>query len=155
MKNDYRTHPADLPILIGAALLLIAAAGWAAWRLSTELTPVVGMVALASLMAAFAVWKTFASDEHMPLQRFKVESFDECVEEEPLLLDDPLVPVENSSRVVRLFDANGASPGDLVVRISDFLGERATPAPVVGEAAVVDASDALYAALANIRASLR
>ncbi|WP_324808482.1 hypothetical protein SH584_03115 [Sphingomonas sp. LY29] len=155
MKNDYRTHPAELPILIGAALLLVAATAWAAWRLSAEPIPVVGAVALASLLAAFAVWKTFASDDHLLLQRFEVESFDECVEEEPLLLDDPLVPVENSSRVVRLFDANGASPGDLVVRISDFLGERAAPAPVVGEAAVVDASEALYAALANIRTSLR
>lgn len=78
--------------------------------------------------------------------------------DELLELDDPLVEAEPDSRVVRLFAHQEPTPGELVDRIADFLGDGMRPAvePVPAEAQQpVDASAALHAALANIRASLR
>ncbi len=94
---------------------------------------------------------------------------DQIVEEEPLLLDDPLPLLRDDSRVVRLFaalpgDIEAATPlvgpGEMIARIEDFLGHsRAAPsvAPVHGasKAASEDASAALHIALADIRRSLR
>ena len=40
-----------------------------------------------------------------------------------LILDDPLVEAPTDSRVVRLFAKPEPTPGELVERISDFLGE--------------------------------
>jgi hypothetical protein len=78
--------------------------------------------------------------------------------DDELLLDDPLIEVEEDSRVVRLFDREEATPGEMVARIEDYLGEGRSW-PVIpaeeGSSAPPDASAALHAALANIRASLR
>ena len=75
-----------------------------------------------------------------------------------LLLDDPLEEPDPDSRVVRLFDRQDPTPGELVLRISDYLSDQdREPAPVrqAVEQQPADASDALHAALANIRANLR
>ena len=70
--------------------------------------------------------------------------------EEPLLLDDPLPGAESDSRVVQLFDRKAMpTPGQLQSRIDDHLG-HASPRP-----AQSDASQALAAALAELRRSLR
>lgn len=76
-----------------------------------------------------------------------------------LILDDPLVDVDSDSRVVRLFERQDPTPGELVERISDFLGDGRGAAPgaqaSIPPVVPADASTALHAALANIRASLR
>jgi len=79
--------------------------------------------------------------------------------DEILILDDPLVAPPSDPRVVRLFERQEPTPGELVDRITDFLGGSRQPAPVpqrpVEDHYSVDASAALHAALANIKASLR
>lgn len=83
---------------------------------------------------------------------------DEPVEDE-LLLDDPIAPLDPDSRVIRLFQPEQPEPlpepGQLVARIADYLGSgRGATSPVVNEPVRHDASDALHAALADIRRSL-
>ena len=71
-----------------------------------------------------------------------------------LLLDDPIAPLATDSRVIQLFKPEPLpEPGELVARISDFLdhGRETT----VADPARHDASEALHAALADIRRSLR
>ncbi len=94
---------------------------------------------------------------------------DQMVEDEPLLLDDPLPILNDDSRVVRLFAAIPgedrrapplAGPGEMIARIEDFLG-RSRGAPLgetshrARKAESEDASAALHSALADIRRSLR
>jgi len=77
----------------------------------------------------------------------------------PLVLDDILAELGPDSRVVRLFDrkAMGASPtpGQLQSRISDHLRDGAPPFAPPNAATPSDASQALSAALAELRRSLR
>ncbi|MDQ3077464.1 MAG: hypothetical protein M3Q83_01325 [Pseudomonadota bacterium] len=72
-----------------------------------------------------------------------------------LLLDDPIVVPAPDSRVVRLFgDQPLPEPGELALRIDDYLDEgRGASRRGSGERRV-DASAALHAALADIRRSL-
>jgi hypothetical protein len=96
------------------------------------------------------------SSAQAPSAAFVPVDFEEATFADELLLDDPLISIDPDSRVVRLFERQDATPGELVTRISDFLGERAAPVSAqVQEYRPVDASAALHAALANIRASLR
>ena len=77
----------------------------------------------------------------------------------PLVLDDILSELAPDSRVVRLFDRKAMpTPGQLQSRIADHLGDGAppfastmTPTP----SAHSDAAQALSAALAELRRSLR
>ena len=70
--------------------------------------------------------------------------------EEPLLLEDALPRPESDSRVVQLFDRKAMpTPGQLQSRIDDHLGHAS---PRAGQS---DASQALAAALAELRRSLR
>jgi hypothetical protein len=61
--------------------------------------------------------------------------------------------------VVRLFERQELTPGELVDRIASYLGGDRQPEPVPQRPAEdqfsADASAALHAALANIKASLR
>lgn len=89
---------------------------------------------------------------------FEPVPFEEAVADDVLLLDDPLIEIEPESRVVQLFAKAEPTPGELVLRIEDYLGDgRRPPAPDAStpEQRPIDASAALHAALANIRASLR
>lgn len=73
-----------------------------------------------------------------------------------LLLDDPLVDIGDDARVVRLFARQEPTPGEMVARIEDFLGDggrRQTADP--NARPIPDAGAALQAALANVRASLK
>lgn len=83
----------------------------------------------------------------------------------PLVLDDILAEIEPDARVVRLFDrkampAAGATPAELQSRIAEHLGAehlgdgttRIAPSNLAGPS---DASQALSAALAELRRSLR
>jgi hypothetical protein len=124
----------------------------------------VGRVDRRRALQAFEVVAVTAAD--MPEE--DVLLLDEMVEEEPLLLDDPLPQLRDDSRVVRLFaalpDAEPAAPpvgpGEMIARIEDFLG-HSRPASTCGQtrgaskAASEDASAALHSALADIRRSLR
>ena len=91
------------------------------------------------------------------------ESVDAPSAEHPdeLLLDDPIIPIDPESRVVRLFDRVQPpeplpEPGELAERIATYLDKGRSAAPSTAETppARVDASVALHAALADIRRSL-
>lgn len=75
----------------------------------------------------------------------------------PLDLDDVLAEIGPDSRVVRLFDRKAMSavtPGQLQSRIAKHLGDG-TPDFAPSDVAQSDASQALSAALAELRRSLR
>ena len=73
-----------------------------------------------------------------------------------LLLDDQLVEAEASSRVVRLFAAPPLpTPGQLKERIDRHLATGTMHVVREYEGPAPDASDALYAALSDLRRSLR
>ena len=74
----------------------------------------------------------------------------------PLLLDDPLVEAEPDSRVVQLFAAPAMpTPGQLRDRIERHLATGSMHVVREFEGPAPDASDALYAALSELRRSLR
>lgn len=80
----------------------------------------------------------------------------DVVEEEVLLLDDPLVEAEPGSRVVRLFAASPLpTPGELKGRIDRHLATGTMHVVREYEGPAPDAADALYAALSDLRQSLR
>lgn len=162
----------------GAAAPALAAAFAAAklapvngWSLSTA---ILGAGA-GTYLAAFAAMRAVpAEPRHLALADFAVVLDDELLLDEPylpmldemllddpcvvdaadavaeLLLDDPLPAPAVNSRVVQLF-ADGRMPtaGQLKSRIDRHLADGGKPAPTA------DASDALSAALAELRRSLR
>ena len=77
----------------------------------------------------------------------------------PLVLDDILAELGPDSRVVRLFDRKAMvaspTPGELRSRITDHLKDGATPFAPPNAPPDSDASQALSAALAELRRSLR
>jgi hypothetical protein len=76
--------------------------------------------------------------------------------EDPLLLDDPLTEPETDSRVVQLFaHAPLPTPGQLKERIDRHLATGTMHVVHEFEGPAADAADALYAALADLRRSLR
>jgi hypothetical protein len=80
--------------------------------------------------------------------------------EAPLVLDDILAEIGSDARVVRLFDrkampARTLTPGQLQSRIADHLADGAPMAAASNSPATNDASQALSAALAELRRSLR
>jgi hypothetical protein len=86
-------------------------------------------------------------DELLLTQSDRLQSASEPA---PLELDDILVEIASDSRVVQLFDPSAMpTPGQLKVRIDRHLdgGTSHSPSP--------DASEALFAALADLRRTLR
>jgi hypothetical protein len=80
----------------------------------------------------------------------------EMVVDAPLLLDDPLLEAEPGSRVVQLFASPAMpTPGQLRDRIERHLATGAMHVVREFEGPAPDASDALYAALSELRRSLR
>ena len=158
-----KQHPIELIAEWIAPIPLALAIAWAGWRLGFS-TVEGAAVGIAALTAGFAAMRfigpkgegapfEFAPAEIEPeLDELLLEAKDELLE-----LDDPLVDVAPDARVVRLFARPEPTPGELLDRIADFLGDGRRPAPeLIPEAAKpADASAALQAALANIRASLR
>lgn len=149
-----------------APIPLAVAVGWAARQFG--MSPIeAAAVGLILLIGGFAAIKAVGRAETAAYQ-FQPTAFEESEElgellleakDEVLLLDDPLIEPDGDSRVVRLFARQQPTPGELVDRIEGFLGEMgrdtaATPAEPA-ERLPADASAALYAALANVRASLR
>jgi hypothetical protein len=76
-------------------------------------------------------------------------------EDDALLLDDPLLPIAES-RVVQLFASPAIpTPGQLKQRIDRHMAVGERPPPGDDVLLSPDASEALYAALAELRRSLR
>lgn len=155
-------HPAELMAELVAPAVLAAATGWAAWMISHM--PIAGLASgAAALATGAAAMRIFGKARGSEIEAaFEPVSFEECIEDDVLLLDDPLSDIEPDARVVRLFARDEATPGELVTRIADYLGDerRVSEAPAFaaagdGQHVPPDASAALHAALANIRASLR
>ena len=157
MTIGARQHPAERLIDWAAPAVLAAASAWSAWKVAGTQAGGLGAGAFALALGVLAMRLLGQSRSGQTEAAFEPVSFDER-ENDELLLDDPLIEVEQDSRVVRLFAHSDATPGELVARIEDYLGEgrkRPAIAAAEGSAAPPDASAALHAALANIRASLR
>jgi hypothetical protein len=152
-------HPAEAVLDWFAPAILSTAAAWAGWRLAGTLIPAGAMGLLALVLGVLVMRTLGVKKPALPFDTFEPAPFAD-IEPDELLLDDPLVEVESDARVVRLFEPDVATPGEMIARIADFLGEegRSTVVPLAireESASPPDASAALHAALANIRASLR
>lgn len=160
-----KQHPAETAIEWLAPVPLALAVGWAGGRLGlpSAASILLCLVALILGLAAFRL----ASGSSVPIHDFQPTEFapvqpDELILEEQdavLELTDPLEEPSPDSRVVRLFERQEPTPGELVDRIVDFLAEgrrhAAADRSVADGRQPADASAALHDALANIRASLR
>jgi hypothetical protein len=160
MDLAVKQHPVETLVDWCAPAILAGAAGWSAWIMG--LTPqAVAAIAVAALAAAMLAMRTLGHGAHSTPPAFEplpIETDD--AEHDELLLDDPLGETEDDSRVVRLFAKQEPTPGELLLRIEDFLGDggrRIDPHPAANAPppAAADAGAALQAALANIRASLK
>ena len=149
-----KAHPVETLAEWAAPLVLAAAAAWAVSVAGLPLAAngAVGVMALAAGVVAMRMAGSSAFSGEVGFEPVELE-----VEEDVLLLEDRLVEPEPESRVVRLFARPEPTPGELVLRISDYLSEqgRVAVADPLPEHPPVDASAALYNALANIRATLR
>ena len=163
-----KQHPVETLVEWVAPIPLALATGWAGRSLGLTLIEAVA-ASVALLTAGFAAIRlagrpSSASPYSFDPAAIEAEDavFGELIleaKDELLELTDPLVDAQPDSRVVRLFARQEPTPGELVERITDFLGEGRQPsqamAATADAAAPVDASAALHAALANIRSSLR
>ena len=167
MKTAQKQHVLEAAVEWAAPLLLAAALGWAGFRLGAPLAGVFAAVIVAFAGGLGIMRRTghAAPAAIAPFEAAAIEPVEQELGElllepkdEVMILDDPLV-VASDSRVVRLFERQEPTPGELVDRITDFLGGTRQPALVpqrpVEDRQNVDASAALHAALANIKASLR
>jgi hypothetical protein len=161
-----KQHPLEVTVEWLAPIPLALAAGWAVSHFGINLVEAIAL-GVALLIAGLAVMKRIGGERPATLQGFEPAQF-ESVELDELLLEekdavlelnDRLDEVASDSRVVRLFERDDPTPGELVDRIVDFLADGRRAAPLdqpTGEASrIPDASAALHDALANIRASLR
>lgn len=151
-------HPVEATAEWVAPLLLAMAASWAASVAGLPLAAIAagGIIALAAgvMIMRLAGTAPIAADAGFEPVRFDGAA----AEASELLLDDPLVEIAPDSRVVQLFAKVEPTPGELVLRIEDYLsdGRRTVAAEApLEQHQPADSSAALHAALANIRASLR
>ena len=165
---------------LGGALTLAACAGFAAFKLAPSFgyaPPVamtvsaaafvgLGLLAMRSVksrprehvIAGFGLEPIEAGDQPLLLDTPYEEPLllEDVVGEEPLLLDDPLAGPDPKSRVIRLFASRPMpTPGQLRERIDRHLAGGTMHVIHEFEGPGPDASDALYAALAELRRSLR
>jgi hypothetical protein len=158
---------------VAAAACLAAAVGFAVYHAVDLLTGVPGMIA-AGGFSAIAAYRAAVALLHVlrgpakpsPQPLFDTVTIEPLEPDElllsdadrlpagdaqhPLVLDDILVETAPDSRVVQLFDRSAMpTPGQLKARIDQHLdgGTPHSPRP--------DASEALFAALAELRRSLR
>ena len=162
--------PADRLVEWGAALTLGGASGFAAFALlparDFPLAPAFGgvAVALAMCLAGLAVMRRVGEPD-FPLAEFDPVQFPEA--EEPLELVDAIAPIDEDSRVIRLFAPETiAAPGELAERIDQWLEgarERTGALAANGDGGAAaghgrtssTASAALHSALDELRRSLR
>ena len=160
MNWTTQRHAGERLIEWGAPAVLAAAAGWAASTVSGAILAGAGAAALGMVAGLSAMRRADRAESRLTLLDYAVEPIEAATRDE-LLLDDPLVAVAADSRIVSMFESESETetPGALVSRIADYLGERSPgdrPADQDAEHRVpTDAGAALHTALANIRASLR
>lgn len=151
---------------VGYALLMLAPAGLP----GLGGPPVAAAAALVAMGAGWAAMRRVGADDGHRLARFDLPdwpAFEEPAAEGELLLEDALAPVDDQSRVVRLFEQRAVAvptAGQLAARIERHLMQdgaaQRLPAPA-GEvvalppAPLPDARADLHAALAELRASLQ
>ena len=167
-----KQHPLETAAEWCAPAILATAGGWAA-KVAAMPLAVVAAAAILTFTVGLAAMKMAGGDRRLfepsfrptAVETVEPDAMEELLlrpEDEVLLLDDAIEDPDPASRVVRLFARQEPTPGELVDRIADFLGEgrkreagatiAILPTPDVAQP---DASAALHAALANIRASLR
>ena len=152
-----KTHPLEMLAEWLAPMLLALAAAWAA---SAAGLPLAAKAAggVMALSVGIIAMRMAGPGPLVDEADFEPVQFEFDGDDDELLLDDPLVEAAPDSRVVKLFPRGEATPGELVLRISDYLSEQGRPpmpAAPSAEQQPVDASAALHEALANIRATLR
>ena len=134
------------PLLLGATGAIVGfGAGWLIVRMAPSAPPTIAPFELPVIEP-----------------RAGLATAEEVDDPSELLLDARLSDPAVGSRVVQLFEPS-FTPGELQARIEAHLGEGAgttaapnpSPARWSGPPAAPDASDALHAALAEIRQSLR
>ena len=163
----------------GASVLFAAASGFAAYGLSTTsgLEPQIALGAAGAGALAYLPCSRILGVGRAGSRRFGLPAFSVCDFEfvepadellltdvdrvdgsAPLDLDDILAEIGPDSRVVRLFDRKAmpaTTPGQLQSRIASHLADGAPLSAPSDTAAASDASQALSAALAELRRSLR
>ena len=157
MDRRLNRHWSDgLAELLGAAALGLGAsvsASLVALRSGFAVAPVSVGAAAAGLAVGWVLMRAVPADEAvLALPEFEVGSLQLAQEPEALLLDDSLAGPTPGSRVVQLFAPEAMpTPGQLRASIDRHLGEGedAAAAPISA-----DATDALHAALDEIRRSL-
>ena len=168
MSWSAKQHPVETAAEWLASAVFGLSAGWAAMQLKMP-GIFAGVLAVLLVAAALAALRVIGASKRPDRYGFQpaaiepaepngLEALLSREEDQVLVLDDPLVEPAADSRVVQLFSFQEPTPGELVDKITEFLGEgrRQVVAPEfrpAGEA--LDASAALHSALANIRASLR
>ena len=132
----------------GAAVLLAPRYEWPSW-------PVGAGAALVGLALGWLIVRMVPAERlAINVAPFELAPLDVTEADEALLLEDELPQPEEDSRVVRLFAPDGpTSVGELQARIDQHLVQRAAEPNSPSQAP--DASDALHAALEEIRRSLR
>lgn len=151
-----KSHPIELAASWGAPMLLGAGCAWSTYLAGVGL-PAAAVAFAAGLAAGSGAIRLAGGAQAIAGPEFDPLPL-ELDSGQVLLLDDPLVEVDASSRVVQLFASRDPTPGELVLRISDYLienGREPVVARLQADEPPPDASAALHAALANIRASLR
>lgn len=160
MNWTAKPHPVETLIECIAPIPLALAAGWACLQLGVPLVQgaAIGFATMTMGFAAVRIIGGMQSEkEHgfapveFPAANAELDELLLTAADELLELDDPLVEPAPQSRVVRLFAKQEPTPGELVARIEDFLGDGRRPPA----SPLPDASAALQAALANVRSSLR
>ena len=132
----------------GAAVLLAPRFGLTVWSVSAG-------AAVVGWALGWLIVRMVPAERPAKLMRpFALVPLDTVETDEALLLDDALSEPKEDSRVVRLFAPDGPKTvGALQARIDQHLGQRAAETQSPSQAP--DASDALHAALDEIRRSLR
>ena len=159
MTWDTQVRSGEALVEWGASALLAAAIGWASATLGNSTLIGIGTFAVLLPMGVVAMKRVGREVEtKLDLSEFVVEPLEAAAEDE-LLLDDPLAEIAPDSRVATMFVVDQETPGAMVARIADYLGDRvprSRSSPDAGEGeGRADAGAALHVALANIRASLR
>lgn len=175
MNWKQKTHPLEMAVVAISALSLGGALAFAIFALVPRtghlLTIAAALGGVMATCAGLFVLSRVGAPTRADSRGFRPVDFvdamgeqeviepwidDEATVEGELLLDDPIVPGDAESRVVRLFQPDPLpEPGELVTKIADYLDSgRSAVLPMAGEPVRHDASAALHAALADIRRSL-